>query len=106
MDWSRGVPTITCKDLTKGGGGLLPVNKLSPIIIYFFLNREDLDEDEYEETKKETLEQLKEFKTSLDKMLAGDMTLVDDLNSMQLVNYAYYWVHNLVSNNESSAFNN
>ncbi|KXJ22578.1 protein LZIC [Exaiptasia diaphana] len=46
--------------------------------------REDLDEDEYEETKKETLEQLKEFKVSLDKMLAGDMTLVDDLNSMQL----------------------
>ncbi|XP_031554463.1 protein LZIC-like [Actinia tenebrosa] len=46
--------------------------------------REDLDEDEYEETKKETLEQMKEFKTSLDKMLAGDMTLVDDLNSMQL----------------------
>lgn len=47
--------------------------------------REDLDDDEYEETKKETLEQLKEFKVSLDKMLAGDMTLVDDLNSMQLV---------------------
>ncbi|KAK3743419.1 hypothetical protein QZH41_011535 [Actinostola sp. cb2023] len=46
--------------------------------------REDLDDDEYEETKKETLEQLKEFKVSLDKMLAGDMTLVDDLSSMQL----------------------
>jgi len=51
----------------------------------FDVCREDLDEDEYEETKKDTLEQLKEFKVSLDKILAGNMTLVDDFNSMQLV---------------------
>ena len=48
-------------------------------------NREDLDDDEYEETKSETLEQLKEFKEKLDKIMDGDMTLVDDLNGMQLV---------------------
>ena len=49
--------------------------------------REDLDDDEYEETKEETLEQLKDFKESLNKMMAGNMTLVDELNGMQLVRY-------------------
>ena len=64
-------------------------------------NREDLDEDEYEETKKETLEQvgrcpltpwpltaaclarlqMAEFEVSLSK----NMTLVDEFNSVQLV---------------------
>jgi len=46
--------------------------------------REDLDDDEYEETKSETLEQLKEFEQTLKKMVAGDMTLVDQLSGMQL----------------------
>lgn len=46
--------------------------------------KEDLDEDEYEETKKETLEQLKEFKDTLDKFAAGNVTLVDEISSMQL----------------------
>ncbi|KAK7094150.1 protein LZIC-like [Littorina saxatilis] len=46
--------------------------------------KEDLDDDEYEETKNETLEQLKEFKTSLDKMLEGNLSLVDQLGGMQL----------------------
>lgn len=50
-----------------------------------FVFREDMEEDEYEETKNETLEQLKEFKTSLDKMLEGNMSLVDQLGGMQLV---------------------
>ena len=47
--------------------------------------RDDLEEDEYEETKTETLEQLKEFEATLKKMAAGNVTLVDQLNSMQLV---------------------
>lgn len=47
--------------------------------------REDLDKDEYEETKKETLEQLREFNESLKKMMAGDMTLIDELSRWQLV---------------------
>nr|XP_033777621.1 protein LZIC isoform X3 [Geotrypetes seraphini] len=46
--------------------------------------RDDLDEDEYEETKKETLEQLSEFSDSLKKIMSGNMTLVDELNAMQL----------------------
>ncbi|XP_068599497.1 protein LZIC [Brachionichthys hirsutus] len=46
--------------------------------------RDDLDEEEYEETKNETLEQLKEFSDSLNKIMTGDMTLVDELGGMQL----------------------
>ncbi|KAM9855712.1 protein LZIC isoform 1-T2 [Aulostomus maculatus] len=46
--------------------------------------REDLEEEEYEVTKKETLEQLNEFNDSLKKIMSGDMTLVDDLGGMQL----------------------
>lgn len=48
-------------------------------------SREDLEEEEYEETKKETLEQLNEFNESLKKMVTGNMTLVDELGGMQLV---------------------
>ena len=47
--------------------------------------REDLDKDEYEETKAETVEQLREFNESLKKMMAGDMTLIDELSRWQLV---------------------
>ncbi|KAG8505597.1 Protein LZIC [Galemys pyrenaicus] len=46
--------------------------------------REELDADEYEETKKETLEQLNEFNDSLKKIMSGNMTLVDELSGMQL----------------------
>eukprot|EP00071_Canis_lupus_P020666 XP_013969397.1 protein LZIC isoform X3 [Canis lupus familiaris] len=47
--------------------------------------REELDADEYEETKKETLEQLSEFNDSLKKIMSGNMTLVDELSGMQLM---------------------
>uniref|UniRef100_A0A6I8S5X3 Protein LZIC n=2 Tax=Xenopus tropicalis TaxID=8364 RepID=A0A6I8S5X3_XENTR len=46
--------------------------------------REELDGDEYEETKKETLEQLSEFNDSLKKIMSGNMTLIDELGGMQL----------------------
>uniref|UniRef100_A0A8D1S3A0 Protein LZIC n=1 Tax=Sus scrofa TaxID=9823 RepID=A0A8D1S3A0_PIG len=45
---------------------------------------QDLEEYEYEETKKETLEQLSEFNDSLKKIMSGNMTLVDELSGMQL----------------------
>nr|XP_054768265.1 protein LZIC-like [Lytechinus pictus] len=48
-------------------------------------SKDDLDEDEYEETKQETMEQLEEFSKSLEKLGSGNMSLVDDLNSMQLI---------------------
>eukprot|EP01147_Barroeca_monosierra_P010101 gene10101-2268_t len=46
--------------------------------------REDLDNDEYEETKQETIDQLKEFQESLSKMTQGNMSLVDEIGAMQL----------------------
>ncbi|PSN41959.1 Protein LZIC [Blattella germanica] len=50
--------------------------------------RGDLEPSEYEETKEETMEQLREFNESLSKMISGDMTLVDHLGSMQLATQA------------------
>ncbi|KAK3785657.1 hypothetical protein RRG08_023912 [Elysia crispata] len=46
--------------------------------------KSDLEPEEYEETKSETVEQLKEFQENLTKMLQGNLSLVDELNSMQL----------------------
>mmetsp|Transcript_22604 Transcript_22604/g.54228 ORF Transcript_22604/g.54228 Transcript_22604/m.54228 type:complete len:190 (+) Transcript_22604:96-665(+) len=46
--------------------------------------KEDLDEDEYEATKAETIEQLREMEASLEKMTSGNMTLVSELGSMRL----------------------
>lgn len=60
----------------------------APLLVshpFFVYSREELDEEEYEETKKETLEQLSEFNDSLKKIMTGDMTLVDELSGMQLV---------------------
>lgn len=56
----------------------------------WMLFREELDADEYEETKRETLEQLREISDSLKKIMSGDMTLVDELSGMQLVRMTCY----------------
>ena len=64
-----------------------------------------MDEDEYQETKAETIEQLKEFQQSLSKMTEGDMSLVDELGAMQLVNkLAFCWtvVEHISSSHPSS----
>lgn len=47
-------------------------------------NREELDDDEYEEFKSDTVDQLKEFQAQLDKMSEGNMTLVDRFGAVQL----------------------
>jgi len=47
--------------------------------------KEFLDEDEYEATKSDTLQQLREFEATLKKMMAGDVSLVDHLGGVQLV---------------------
>lgn len=51
----------------------------------FLSNRNDLDPEEYEETKKETIDQLEEFSQSLSRIVSGNMTLIDDFSAMQLV---------------------
>lgn len=46
--------------------------------------KDDLEEDEYNESRADTLQQMQEFEQSLNKMLAGDMTLVDEIGHVQL----------------------
>ncbi|EGC30735.1 hypothetical protein DICPUDRAFT_157489 [Dictyostelium purpureum] len=46
--------------------------------------KDDISQEEYDETKEDTLNQMKEFEQSLKKMMSGDMTLVSELGSLQL----------------------
>ncbi|ELK28022.1 Protein LZIC [Myotis davidii] len=66
-------------EVRASGGSAPPASVRQPRT-----SREELDADEYEETKKETLEQLSEFNDSLKKIMSGNMTLVDELSGMQL----------------------
>lgn len=65
--------------------------------------RDELDADEYEEMKKDTLDQLKEFNESLTKMMEGNLTLVDELNRWQLVSRSSAWYMHTVSYPDPSA---
>lgn len=47
--------------------------------------RGDLDAEEYEETKNDTMEQLKELNDSLKKLVKGDISLISTLEAVQLV---------------------
>ncbi|KAG5346799.1 LZIC protein, partial [Acromyrmex charruanus] len=49
---------------------------------------ETLDETDYQESKEDTMEQLREFNESLQRMISGNMTLVDELGTMQLATQA------------------
>ncbi|EAY22944.1 leucine zipper protein, putative [Trichomonas vaginalis G3] len=46
--------------------------------------KDQLTEEEITETKAETMDELREFRDSLDRMLAGDMTLMTELSAMRL----------------------
>jgi len=46
--------------------------------------KDDLDEEEYESTKKDTLAQMEEFRKTLEKMTSGDMSLIDLKGRVQL----------------------
>ncbi|RZB38770.1 LZIC [Asbolus verrucosus] len=50
--------------------------------------KDDLDADEYEETKQETMDQLKELNDSLSKMVKGDISLISALGAVQLATQA------------------
>ncbi|XP_077557642.1 protein LZIC-like isoform X2 [Haemaphysalis longicornis] len=60
--------------------------------------RAELDADEYEETKADTLEQMREFQQSLARIVSGDMTLVDQLSGMQLAIQVHHLAPPTVSN--------
>jgi uncharacterized protein (UPF0305 family) len=47
--------------------------------------KDNLEPAEYKEMYDDTIQQLKEFKASLEKMMAGNMTLVDQLSNVKMV---------------------
>lgn len=51
-------------------------------------SREEFEAEEYEETKQETMDQLREFQTSLGRLVSGDLSLVNDLAAIQLATQA------------------
>ena len=46
--------------------------------------RNEMSIEEYNETKEETLEQFQELNISLSKLKEGNLSLIDELSSMQL----------------------
>ncbi|XP_017771084.1 PREDICTED: protein LZIC-like [Nicrophorus vespilloides] len=50
--------------------------------------RDELDSEEYNETKEDTMEQLKELNDSLTKLVKGDISLISTLGAMQLATQA------------------
>lgn len=46
--------------------------------------KDDLEPEEYEETKKDTMKQLEEFQQSLAKMSEGNISLIDELTHVRL----------------------
>lgn len=46
--------------------------------------KDELDEDEYNTTRKETIDQLSEFQQSLQNMTSGNLSLINDINAAQL----------------------
>lgn len=51
------------------------------------MDRSSLDDDMYEEAVQLTREDLEKFNESLQRMISGDTTLVDQLSAIQLVCY-------------------
>ena len=54
-------------------------------MIILCINRADMSEEEYNETKEETLDQLKELNESLTKMKEGNLSLIDEVNRLFLI---------------------
>lgn len=50
-----------------------------------------MTDDEYNESKEDTVEQLKEFNERLSKITAGNMTLHDKLSIMRWVSIDYFF---------------
>ena len=50
--------------------------------------KDQLTEEEIRETRSETMEELHEFQNNLDRMIAGDTTLVDELSAVRMATIA------------------
>ena len=51
--------------------------------------KDDMEESEYTSSKEDTLQQMKEFEQTLDRLISGDVTLVSQLDSMRNAVKAY-----------------
>lgn len=51
-----------------------------------FISRDEIDTEEYNESKSDTIDQLKELNESLNKLINGDISLLNSLGIMRLVN--------------------
>ena len=71
------------KDLEESKEELVEKNRKKIVLINFVIK--NTQGDEYEGMKKDTIQQLKEFQAQLTKMMQGNMTLVDEFGSVQLV---------------------
>ena len=50
-----------------------------------FMYRDEVDAEEYNEMKSDTIDQLKELNESLNKLINGDISLLNSLSIMRLV---------------------
>lgn len=69
-----------------------------------------MDEAEYQETKEDTIEQLKEFNESLNRLVKGDISLISAIGAIQLVSYlkllfiCFYNLFNINKRRQSIVF--
>lgn len=56
--------------------------------------RDELDAAEYDETKDDTIEQLKELNKSLHKLANGDISLISTLGAVQMVQLTMLFIKN------------
>lgn len=57
--------------------------------------KDNLDEKEYAEMEKDTLDQLRDFQESLKRMTEGNLTLADELSTVKMVRHLEFSAHNL-----------
>jgi hypothetical protein len=76
---------VETRRIHSGALSGLALTYLRPSACCFsFLLFSEFSQDEYDETKSETLSQLREFQAFLERSLTGDMSLVDEFGAAQL----------------------
>lgn len=55
------------------------------IIIFLRYLRDDFEEEEYNQARVDVLEQIREFEERLKKIVAGNLSVIDDLTAVLLV---------------------
>ena len=53
--------------------------------------KDELEEEEIEDIREDTLEQMNEFEATLNRLMSGDMSLVDSLGAMRIVCCCFFF---------------